>query len=244
MTKKPNLIFDAGGVLVFPDFDLLAEIANQVNIETIPVKIAEQHANLFRAFDEHVSQYQNFPDIHYFRDIFEKLTASEEKIRAAVDLTHNFDKKKHIWTTTRPWVGESLKILQEQGFHMAVVSNSDGRVDQILQELDLRKYFDIVIDSFVVGIEKPDPRIFNIALENLNWEISESIYIGDIFYIDIWGANQAGLGGVHIDKMDLYNDWDGIRIPSVKELPDLINNVDGNLSEMNLFPVRDFKINI
>ena len=126
---------------------------------------------------------------------------------------------------------------------MAVVSNSDGRVDQILQELDLRKYFELVIDSFVVGVEKPDARIFEIALKQLIWDPEVTIYIGDIFYIDIWGANQAGLGAIHLDRMGLYKDWEGIHIPSVKELPDLLINLDRNPLEWDLFPARNFKIN-
>ena len=125
---------------------------------------------------------------------------------------------------------------------MAVISNSDGRVDQILQELNLRNFFEIVIDSFVVGVEKPDPFIFEIALKRLNWDPKETIYIGDIYYIDVWGANRAGLGAVHLDMMGLYDNWEGIRIPSIHELPDLLTKMDGNLHKWNLFPARDFKI--
>jgi putative hydrolase of the HAD superfamily len=192
MTNKPFLIFDAGGVLVFPDFDLLADIADQVGIKTSQPEIAEQHARLFRALDEHIAQHHQIPTINYFLDIFKQVTDSEEKAQAAFNLTRQADKINHIWTSTQPWVGRSLRKLQEQGYQMAVISNSDGRVDQILQELNLREYFEIVIDSFVVGVEKPDPRIFEIALKCLNLDPKETIYIGDIYYIDVWGANRAG----------------------------------------------------
>ena len=240
MTRKPFLIFDAGGVLVFPNFDILAEMGNRAGINTSPPEIAEAHARLFWGLDVHIAQYHQFPTISYFLDIFKQITDSEEKTKAAFELTVQADKIKHIWTTTRPWVGESLRKLKKQGYQMAVISNSDGRVDQILQDLDIRGYFEIVIDSFVVGVEKPDSRIFEIALQTLNWDPDDTIYLGDIFYIDIWGANQAGLGAIHLDMMGLYNGWEGIHIPSIQELPYLLAKMDGNLQKWDLFPARDF----
>jgi len=243
MTKKPNLIFDAGGVLVFPDFELLAEFANRVGIETSAQEMATQHAQLFRVFDEQVARQHQFPTIHYFLDLFKRVTLSIEKAQAALELTSEAEKEKHLWATTQPWVKETLRKLKGQGYKMAVISNSEGIVEKILQDLGLRENFEIVIDSFLVGVEKPDSRIFEIALERLGWDCSETIYIGDIFYVDVWGANQAGLGAIHLDQMGLYADWDGVHIPSVKELPDLLMNANGKIQELNLFPTLNFEIN-
>jgi len=242
MTKKPNLIFDAGGVLVFPNFELLAEIGNRVGIRTSPQEMAKQHALLFRAFDDHVVHHHQFPDIHYFLNLFERVTDSGKKAQAALALTLETEKEQHLWATTHPWVNETLQRLKAQGYQMAVISNSEGSVEQILQDLGLRDNFEVVIDSFIVGVEKPDARIFEIALERLGWDHAGTVYIGDIFYVDVWGANRAGLGAIHLDEQGLYADWDGIRIPSVKELPDLLTKMDGNFQEWDLFPARDFEI--
>lgn len=243
MTEKPFLIFDAGGVLVFPDFDLLADIANRVGIETSSREIAEEHANLLRAFDEHVAQHHQFPSIQYFLDLFKRVADSDERATAATQLTLQADKEKHIWATTQPWVGEALQELKNLDYQMAVISNSDGRVDAIMQDLELREYFEIVIDSFVVGVEKPEKKIFEIALEKLSVDPQKAIFIGDIYFIDIWGANQAGLGAIHLDRMNLYADWNGVHIPSVKELPGLLAEMDGNIQDLKLFPALDFTIN-
>jgi HAD superfamily hydrolase (TIGR01549 family) len=243
MTKKPNLIFDAGGVLVFPNFELLAEIANRVGIETSAQEIAAQHAQLFRDFDEQVARHHQFPAIQYFLDLFKRVTPSIEKVQAALELTSEAEKEKHLWATTQPWVKEALRKLKGRGYKMAVISNSEGIVEKILQDLGLRKNFEIVIDSFVVGVEKPDSRIFEIALNRLGWDRSETIYFGDIFYVDVWGANQAGLGAIHLDKMGLYTDWDGIRIPSVKDLPEFLHQNNSNMQDLNLFPALEFEIN-
>jgi HAD superfamily hydrolase (TIGR01549 family) len=198
---------------------------------------------LFRALDEHVAQHNQFPAIEYGLDLFQMISDSEELVQAATRLTLEAEKKQHLWATTQPWVSEALLRLRNQGYHMAVISNSEGTVDQILQDLELREYFEVVVDSFVVGIEKPDPRIFHLTLEHLGWEAKDTIYIGDIFYVDVWGANQAGLGAVHLDKLGLYEGWGGERIPSIRELPKWLEQLNGNLQAANLFPTRDFTIN-
>ena len=243
MSQRPKLIFDAGGVLVFPNFELLSEIGEQVGIATSPQEMAAQHSRLFHAFDKHVARHRQFPDIQYFQNLFEQVTESKPKAQAALKLTLEADREEHIWATTRPWVNETLQQLREQDYQLAVISNSDGRVDQILQDLDLHEYFETVVDSHVVGVEKPDSRIFEIALNRLGWKPAETIYVGDIFYIDVWGANQAGLGAIHLDKMGLYDDWEGIHIPSLYELLSLLAEVDGNLQNWDLYPARDFEIN-
>ncbi len=243
MTEKPNLIFDAGGVLVFPNFALLAEIGNQVGIEISPQEVAELHGQLFRSFDEHVVQHHKFPETQYVFDLFKQISKSTEQIEAAVKLTLEAEKDKYLWATTQPWVNQSLQILEELGYPMAVVSNSEGQVEQILRDFDIHKYFETVIDSFVVGVEKPDSRIFEIALERLGWDRSKTIYIGDIFYVDIWGANQAGLGAIQIDQFRLYDDWAGVRLPNIKELPGFLLDNHDTLQDLNLFPARDFTIN-
>ena len=84
--------------------------------------------------------------------------------------------------------------------------------------------------------------IFEIALERLQWDRTKTIYIGDIFYVDVWGANQAGMGAIHLDKLGLYKNWDGIHLHSVKELPQFLTNSNGNLQDLALFPASDFPI--
>jgi len=92
MIRKPFLFFDAGGVLVFPDFNRLANIANRAGIETSPSKITEGHARLFQALDEYIAKHRHSPTILYFLDIFKQVSDSPEKIQAAFDLTLQADK--------------------------------------------------------------------------------------------------------------------------------------------------------
>ncbi len=242
MTQKPYLLFDAGGVLVFPDHALTAQIANVAGLEVDGQTLSKAHARLFRDFDQYVADRQSFPVIDYLPDLFNRISNDPQKARAAAEWVKKSDQKRSLWTSTRPWVIPALEQLREQGYRMSVISNSDGRVETILGDLGLRSFFEIVIDSFVVGVEKPDPKIFTLALEKLNLDPKNALYIGDLYFIDVWGANQSQIGAVHVDLMNLYNSWQGARIPSIQQLPDWLAQFNGQIPSEILFPARGFEI--
>lgn len=242
MTKKPYLLLDAGGVLVFPDHALTAQIASETGLQVDGQTLAKAHARLFRNFDQSVADQRIFPAIEYYPDLFELVSSDPQKARAAAEWVKQSDQKRSLWTSTRPWVLPALEQLREQGYQMSVISNSDGRVEAILGELGLRGYFEIVIDSFVVGVEKPDPKIFSLALETLNLDPKNALYLGDLYFIDVWGANQSQIGAVHLDLMNLYADWQGARIPSIQQLPNLLAQFNGQFPSEILFPARGFEI--
>jgi len=244
MTPKPYLLFDAGGTLVFPDYPLTARIARQAGLDTSAEALAEAHARLFLDFDQHVAQKRRFPSIQYFPDLFGRVSEHPAEAQAAAQLARTYDRQRSLWTATPPWVSESLAQLAGQGYRMSVISNSDGRVDTILRELGLREYFEIVIDSHVVGVEKPRRKIFDLALKELTLEPQEAIYIGDIYYVDVWGANQAGIGALHLDARSLYAGWEGVHLPSIRQLPGWLAQWDGDLPQESLFPARAFKVEL
>jgi putative hydrolase of the HAD superfamily len=114
-----------------------------------------------------------------------------------------------------PWVPvdgavDLLWRLARAGYQLAVVSNAFGTVQRQLEELKVCSLtgqgmprVGTVIDSHVVGVEKPDPRIFHLALEALGVDPSRSIYIGDTVKFDVLGAQGAGLHPVHFDPFGL-----------------------------------------
>jgi FMN phosphatase YigB (HAD superfamily) len=93
-----------------------------------------------------------------------------------------------------------------------------------------------------VGFEKPDRKIFELALDELDLKPQEALYIGDIYYVDVWGANQAGIGAVHLDQQGLYQGWAGAHLPSVGELPEWLAQFNGQIPPETLFPAQGFEI--
>jgi putative hydrolase of the HAD superfamily len=103
---------------------------------------------------------------------------------------------RHLWSSVAERSAESLQKLRDAGLRLGVVSNSDGRVEEALEAAGLRHYFDVVIDSALVGVEKPDPRIFHAALEALGVAPDEALYVGDLYEVDVVGAEAAGMQAV------------------------------------------------
>ena len=102
----------------------------------------------------------------------------------------------HLWCRTRPGTAESLDRLRGAGLRLAVVSNSDGRVEEALVAAGIRERFDVVLDSALVGVEKPDPAIFRAALAALGVAPGEALYVGDLYDVDVLGARAAGIEAV------------------------------------------------
>ena len=113
---------------------------------------------------------------------------------------------------------EALGSLREQGLRLLVVSNSDGTVERGLAEVGLRRHLDAVIDSALVGFEKPDPRIFLHALECAGVSGRHALHVGDLYHADVTGARAAGVNAVLLDPFD---DWEGVDCERARDLVEL-----------------------
>jgi putative hydrolase of the HAD superfamily len=80
--------------------------------------------------------------------------------------------------------------------------------------------FDLVFDSHQEGVEKPDPRYFQIALDRSGAEAAGTIHVGDLYHVDVVGARAAGITPVLFDVADLYPDADCRRVRSLTQLAD------------------------
>ena len=103
------------------------------------------------------------------------------------------------------------------------MSNAEGRVAHDLEAAGYGGLFDTVVDSHLVGHEKPDPKIFAIALERLGAAPEHTVYLGDVPAIDVVGAKAAGITPVLLDRHDLYKDTDAPRIREIAELSNWIS---------------------
>lgn len=104
-----------------------------------------------------------------------------------------------IFDVADPEGQAALALSRDAGLRVGVVSNSNGTARALLGALGLGGHLDFVIDSFEVGVEKPDARIFALALARAGVEPSEAVYVGDLYSVDILGARGAGLDGILLD---------------------------------------------
>ncbi len=86
-----------------------------------------------------------------------------------------------------------LARLHGRGVPLGVVSNFYGNMRRVLDDAGLTPYLAAIVDSTCVGVSKPDPRIFAIALADIGTAPDETLYVGDSFDKDVVGAHDAGL---------------------------------------------------
>jgi putative hydrolase of the HAD superfamily len=120
-----------------------------------------------------------------------------------------------VWTARDPQALEALSLVHRAGARAAAISNSNGTVDSVLASVGLRRQLDFVIDSGEVGVEKPNPRIFELALARAGVNASEAAYIGDLYSIDVRGAGAAGLRAVLLDPGGFWGARDCPRAPDL-----------------------------
>ncbi len=231
---RPYLLFDAGGTLVFPDIEWLSELMKTYDIKVSKESILRRVYEIDYLIDKSIKDRVTLLDGNLLESLFKAFTNSEEKVRALVEKTNERDKVKNLWSYTFDWTKKTLEELKNQGYSMSVISNSDGRAAQVLEEVGLLKFMDKVYDSQIVGIEKPNADIFRLALKELSLSPKDAIFIGDMFYTDMLGANRAGIPAVHLDPFGFYKNWPGVRIKNVSFIPQNLKNWD--LSSKEFFP--------
>lgn len=135
-------------------------------------------------------------------------TGQEARVAQAADAIWSSHLERNVWSRIGDGVDAALSRLSAGGLALAVVSNSEGTVEAMLTEVGLRRHFATVVDSWHVGVSKPDPRIFQIALDRLGVPAHQAIMVGDTPAADVAGARAAGIAAALLDPLDLYPDAD------------------------------------
>ena len=246
LMDSPYLLLDAGGTLVFPDEELLARTVASEGCVLEPERFYEAHFRLVHRYDVYLRETSaplpmsgTVPAPRkYFMSLLTCAGAPEEIAERVVDGLVARHEKTSLWTFTKPWVTETLAHLQRQGIRMSVISNSDGRVRQQLEACAITPYLEAVFDSDIVGIEKPDPGLFRHALEELGLAPGDALYVGDIYNVDVLGANRASIDAVHLDPLGCYEDWPGVHIRDLRMLPGWIAEFCSHPARFDLQPLN------
>jgi putative hydrolase of the HAD superfamily len=113
-----------------------------------------------------------------------------------------------LWHLPDPEALTALRLARDAGCVAGVISNSNGSVRSILEETGLAAHLQFILDSAVVGFEKPDPRIFLMGLAEARVEPHEAVYIGDLYSVDVLGARAAGMAAVLLDPGGVWGERD------------------------------------
>lgn len=192
------VLFDAGGTLIHVDGERVCRAAG-IDFDAAAFRKAEGEA--VAAVRRLVLERPGSRDAErvplYMTTLVSRLGLPEETAcrEAAVRVAAEH-RRSNLWSRAADDAAETLSALRGRGYRIAVVSNADGRVRGLLEAAGLSPHLEFVVDSAEVGVEKPDPRIFHAATERLNLSPDECAYVGDIYEIDVLGAERAGLEAV------------------------------------------------
>ena len=234
------ILLDAGGVMLFPAPELVLPPLRAAGLNPGLADLERAHYRAMADCDEPGREPPSSSWwLEYLRDYVAEcgVPAGDVDTVAAdiAGLTDGFS-----WTHVGPGVGEALRGIAALGLPLGVVSNSTGQVEQVLRRLDVCYAMDgdagadgcrgievgIVIDSAVVGVSKPDPRIFGLALDALGVARGSSatvVHVGDSLRYDVTGALAAGVRPLHLDPYGFCPAPDGHEhLRSLEEIVPLI----------------------
>jgi len=209
------VLFDVGQTFLYPDFpflkNLLAEYDVSTEFETLNKGAAAAREKTFRHREQ-----ENWKE--YFTHWMQLAGAPEQKIPEILQRIFERHQREHFWNWLDPIAPEVFDQLKNFGYRLGVISNSDGSIAAAMKKFGLAKFFDCILDSRVVGVEKPNPKIFAMALQLLNLSAEKCVYVGDNYDRDVIGARGVGITPILLDPFEVVAERDVIRIKKLGEL--------------------------
>jgi len=211
------IFFDVGNTLLFPDWSAILLPLHQRN--TVPT-IKQWHAverKTKREFDTMLEKHGHADHSYWYLFYSHLLDDLQIKDDAVRDSLVGATRVSGNWSHPRAGTRDVLQRLAGR-YRLAVISNADGRIADVLHRAGIADCFETITDSGLVGYEKPHPAIFEAALSSLGVSPGESLYVGDVHSVDYLGATGVGMQAILFDVAGAYQD-DGLpRVASLEEL--------------------------
>ena len=218
------VLFDVGGVLMFPDPAVLAPTLSYYGASKDHILYFRAHYAAMAVKSANGSPEHDWSD---FNAAFVEAVGVPAHNRAEAAYVLARVRNAHIWRAPIPGSREGLAELNRLGVPIGIVSNASGQVESVLRRSGLCQVGAgdhpevlCVVDSDVVGVAKPDPRIFDHALPHFpGVERGRVAYVGDNVTMDVGGAAAAGLVPVLFDPFDdAAHLFDGLRVRSLDDV--------------------------
>ena len=217
-----TVFLDAGGVLLYPNWWRVSDALAVQGVVLPAEALIKADPAARRELDDH-GVIGGTTDASRGWLFFDLVLAHagiprSDATAAALGELHKYHTASNLWEYVPGYVVPVLERLRARGLRLVVVSNANGTLLKHMDRLDLTRRFDCVLDSADEGVEKPDPRFFELALARSGANKETTIHVGDLYHVDVVGARNAGLRGVLLDEADLRPDADCPRIRSLDEL--------------------------
>lgn len=182
---------------------IYTKLAQKYGVNTLAEKIDRAFYDIFKQSPPLAFDTQNEAEIRelefkWWETITYNTFNQDGSIEQFSNFTAYFKEVYEYFTTAESWViyEEVIAVLnewQKQGIELAIISNFDTRIFQVLDNLKLTKYFTTITISSLTGVAKPNPKIFLKALEKHHCQPENAWYIGDSFKEDYQGSKSVGM---------------------------------------------------
>ena len=215
------VFFDVGSTLLFANRERMLEPLYARGIRPSEAELRAMECRVKNEFDDAMG-HGHTPDHGFwemfYQRLFGELHLRDEDVRR--QLIAN-TRASMNWNQMRPGTREALERIGAK-YRLAVISNADGRIAELLAGCGIADCFETITDSGVLGHEKPHPVIFETALRAMGAKPEESLYVGDVYSVDFVGATRAGMQTVLFDVCGAYREKGLQRVESLEELVGMI----------------------
>lgn len=232
MSRIEAVLLDVGGVFHLPSHEHVLGACRRAGFEADVDKLDRAHYRGTTAFHTDYTGELPWTEMWdgYLDRYIDELGATDAVREDVVDHLHQEFTAGGLWSRIIPGSVDDLRVLAATGVRLGVVSNAEGTVAVQLREGEVLQVgpgigvpVDCVIDSGEVGVLKPDPRIFTLALDAMGLRPDQVWYVGDMPGIDVVGARSAG---IHPFVMDPWGFHSGHDYDTVRSLRDVAARLD------------------
>jgi putative hydrolase of the HAD superfamily len=225
--KYKAVIFDLFGTLVdnYPWIENNNNLGRMASVLELPADdfVSQWHD----AFDDRMTgTFKNYQDcIAYIcRQLGKEI--NDDKIELATNI--RLEMTAQEVTTPRDGAVEVLTYLKSKGYKTGLISDCSTETTRVWKDSPFKPFIDKPVFSCLVGIKKPDPLIFNTAVERLGVNPEDCMYVADGIGEELSGARKLGMHAIQIlvPDEDDYNpyrgEWDGQVITSLREILEMV----------------------
>src|SRR5262245_35421165 len=234
MPAPKAVLLDVGGIFHLPDHDRIAGAFARAEVTVSPGDLDRAHYAGAAQFAVGMGEIDWKNDWRKYLDAYMTTAGVGDDPSIRAEVHQHLDSEfavGDLWSRIVPRSVDGLRALVATGVRVGVISNADGTVAQRLAAQEVLQVgpglgveVECVIDSGAVGVSKPDPRIFAIALDAMGVEAADSWYVGDMPGIDVAGARNAGLWPIVMDPFGFQPEADYARVTSLFDVAELVSS--------------------
>jgi REG-2-like HAD superfamily hydrolase len=228
MSRYSTLIFDVGGTLLKLNIPAMAQLyvdaCNELGksiefaracavIESLERELPiRQQQRLVSLENDNGREFW----IHFYTDGFRRLGVTGDVYQYADGIRDRFQRAEFemLFDDVVP----ALNAIAARKIPMGILSNFSINLENVLHQVGVHQYFSFFVVSAAVGIEKPNPKIFELAIQAAHKPHSELVYIGDSIFHDVQGARNVGVDAILIDRKNQHTDFPGTRLATLTEI--------------------------